>query len=79
MLPRLADFPSLNETVFQTEAIQAPAARADSTKSTASSCEVVTAAGGQAALDEADASDAAALGGNGCGFSAAARARLNNQ
>ncbi|GGV33858.1 hypothetical protein GCM10010212_22390 [Paenarthrobacter nicotinovorans] len=69
----------LETTVIHTAAVQAAAARMDNTKSTASSCEVFTAAFAQAALEEAEASEAAAFGGNGCGLRAAARARLKSQ
>jgi len=66
-------------TVIHTAATQAPAARMDSTRSTASSCDMFTAAAGQAVLGDAGASEDAALGGSGWGFRATARARLKSQ
>ena len=70
---------SLKDAVIHAAPIQAPADMKDSRRSTASSCEVFTAAFAQAALEEAEASEAAAFGGNGCGLRAAARARLKSQ
>ena len=70
---------SLKDAVIHAAAIHAPAERTDSSRSTASSCEVFTAAGAQAVLGDVEASEEAALGGSGWGLRAAALARLNNQ
>jgi hypothetical protein len=70
---------SLKDAVIHAAPIQAPAETIDSRRSTASSCEVFTAAGAQAVLGDVEASEEAALGGNGWGLRAAAWARLNNQ
>jgi hypothetical protein len=56
---------SLNDAVIQAAAIHALAASTDSSRSTASSCEVFTAASAHAVLEDVEASEEAALGGSG--------------